>query len=374
MDQEFFEDIRPFVDSEVPDAMKRIASSDFFALMAAYVFPGRSVEDVREMVSSIRTVKDFQYKVMYYVNEQVIRRSITELTYEGIDSLEKDVPYLFVANHRDIMLDASLLQNILADNGLETSEITFGANLMSNPLIIDIGRSNKMFRVERGGSPKDFYNKSRHLSDYIRHVIVDNGSSVWIAQRNGRTKDGNDRTDQGIIKMFGMSCASDKVLALASENIVPVAVSYEWEPCDVQKALELYQSRTQKYVKKPGEDISSILSGITSFKGRVHYSICPRITAEELQAYDSLTKVEFNRAVASLIDSRIFKGYRLYPNNFIAHDLRYGSRHFHARYTTAQKKAFEEHMKTLEAYDVDDMDALRDIFLGIYANPVDNCL
>lgn len=374
MDHGLFDDIRPYMDAEVPDAMKRIASSDFFALMAAYVFPERSVEEVRKMVASITTVREFQHKVMYYVNEQVVKRSITELTYEGMDSLEKDRPYLFVANHRDIMLDASLLQNILVANGLETSEITFGANLMSPQLIVDIGRSNKMFRVERGGSPKDFYNKSRHLSDYIRHVIVDNGSSVWIAQRNGRTKDGNDRTDQGIIKMFGMSCAQDKVFALSSENIVPVAVSYEWEPCDVQKAIELYQSRTQKYVKKPGEDISSILSGITSFKGRVHYCICPRISEEELRAYDPLTKVEFNRAVASLIDSRIFKGYRLYPNNFIAHDLRYGSRHFHARYTPAQKKAFVEHMKILETYDVDDMDALRDIFLGIYANPVDNCL
>ena len=374
MGQDLFDDIRPYRDGEVPDAMKRIASSDFFALLAAYVFPDRSVEDVREMVASIGTVWEFQHKVMYYVNEQVIRRSISELTYEGVDSLDKGAAHLFVANHRDIMLDASLLQNILVDNGMDTSEITFGANLMSPQLVVDIGRSNKMFRVERGGSPKDFYNKSRHLSDYIRQVIVDKGASVWIAQRNGRTKDGNDRTDQGIIKMFGMSQSNDKVRALASENIVPVAVSYEWEPCDVQKALELYQSRSQKYVKKPGEDISSILSGITSFKGRVHYCICPRITESDLQAYDSLTKVEFNRAVASLIDSRIFKGYRLYPNNFIAHDIRYGSRHFHSRYTSAQKKAFEEHMKILDTYDVDDMDALRDIFLGIYSNPVDNCL
>ena len=159
-----------------------------------------------------------------------------------MDVLEKGTPYLFVSNHRDIMLDASLLQNVLVDHGMETAQITFGANLMMNQLVVDIGKSNKMFRVERpGNSAREFYKSSIHLSEYIRNVIIGCGESVWIAQRNGRTKDGNDQTDQGIIKMFCMSKADDKISALKELNIVPVSVSYEWESCDILKAIEEIQ-------------------------------------------------------------------------------------------------------------------------------------
>lgn len=147
------------------------------------------------------------------------------------------------------MLDASVLQNVLHAHGFQTSEITFGANLMSSSLVIDIGKSNKMFKVERGGNMKDFYKSSVHLSEYIRHAITEKGESVWIAQRNGRTKDGNDATDQGIIKMFGISKREDKIKALSELNIVPLSISYEWETCDYMKALELYQSRSENTSK-----------------------------------------------------------------------------------------------------------------------------
>ena len=222
---------------------------------------------------------------------------------------------------------------------------------------------------------KDFYKSSVHLSEYIRHAITEKGESVWIAQRNGRTKDGNDATDQGIIKMFGISKREDKIKALSELNIVPLSISYEWETCDYMKALELYQSRSEKYVKKRGEDLSSILSGITSFKGDVHLTFCPMITEQDLMAYDSLPGIEYNREVAKLMDRRIHAGYRLTPNNFIAHDIRFGNHEFKGdRYTDEQKDRFLHHLKKLEKYDVDEPDVLMDIFLGIYSNPVDNCL
>ena len=272
------------------------------------------------------------------------------------------------------MLDASVLQNILHSHGFETSEITFGANLMCTPLVIDIGRSNKMFRVERGGNMKEFYQSSVHLSEYIRHVITEKHQSVWIAQRNGRTKDGNDATDQGIVKMFGISKRDDKIKALSELHIVPLSISYEWETCDYMKALELYQSRYEKYVKKQGEDLSSILSGITSFKGNVHLSFCPMITEDDLRQFDSLTSIEYNREVARLMDERIFSGYKLTPNNFIAHDIRFGKHEFlGAKYSEEQKERFVFHMSKLDKYDVEEPEILRDIFLGIYSNPVDNC-
>lgn len=367
-----FDDIRPYYEEEIPAAMHRIADNGAFPLLASYVFPDRDVEQVREMMKTFTTVDEFQKIVMYRVNEEVIKKSTDGFVCEGFENLEKGKQYLFVSNHRDIMLDASLLQNALVDHGLETSEITFGANLMSNQLIVDIGKSNKMFRVERGGNPRSFYFSSLHLSDYIRYTIKEKKQSVWIAQRNGRTKDGNDTTDQGVIKMFGMSRPEDKVEALAELNIVPVSVSYEWEPCDVLKVLELYETSQRAYTKKPGEDLNSILTGIISPKGRVHFQICEPLRRDELEALGEFTSSRFNREVAALIDRRIRMAYRLFPTNYIAHDLRYGQTRHKAQYTPEQRQAFIDHCLALAKYDTYDQDALRELVLGIYSNPVDN--
>ncbi|MBO4660116.1 MAG: 1-acyl-sn-glycerol-3-phosphate acyltransferase [Prevotella sp.] len=373
MDQKF-NDIRPYRDEEIPAAMQRIAESPALQLLASYVFPEKTIDEVRNLLLSFKTINDFQWGVMYYVNEQIIKNSITEFTYGGHENLKKGVPYLFVSNHRDIMLDASLLQYILAKQGLESSQITFGANLMMNPLVIDIGKANKMFRVERpGNSIKDFYKSSIHLSEYIRSVITEEKESVWIAQRNGRTKDGNDQTDQGIIKMFCMSKAEDKIAAIDELNIVPVSVSYEWESCDILKAIELYESRNVKYIKKPGEDLNSILTGILQPKGRVHFEFCPIITREELMEYNGSTNNEYHKQVAQLIDSRIIKAYKLWPNNYIAYDMLYGCQRFVTEYTKEEKETFGKLLEKLDHYE-NDSPILKDILLGIYANPVVNLL
>ena len=366
-----FDDIRPYYEEEIPAAMKRIATSSSFPLLASYVYPDETIEQVRRRIAGYTNVHDFQTETMRAVNERVIAESISEFTCDGIGRLSPKESYLYVSNHRDIMLDSSLLQYFLVTQGFDTTEITFGANLMTSQLVIDIGRSNKMFKVERpGGSIKDFYRSSLHLSEYIRHVIAEKRQSVWIAQRNGRTKDGVDATDQGIIKMFCMSEQRDKIKALADLHIVPVAVSYEWESCDILKTLELYQSQFAKYTKKPGEDLNSILTGILQKKGRVHFELCEPISEEELMRYDGLTSNEYHKAVAQLIDSRIRPAYRLYPNNYIAHDLRYGSRRFSALYTQQEYDAFVRRLGKLDRYDTCDIDQLKDIFLGIYANPV----
>lgn len=374
-----FDDIRPFYDAEIPAAMDRIAHSEYFQLLAQYVYPGQDIEKVRQLMRQFTTIRDFQLEVMRCVNEQVITRSTTSFTFEGIDALDPAKRYLFVSNHRDIMLDACLLQYVLYQSGHETTEITFGANLMSTQLVIDIGKANKMFRVERGGSPREFYHSSLHLSEYIRYCITEKHQSVWIAQRNGRTKDGIDKTDQGIIKMFAMSRAKEPVEALAELNIVPVSISYEWESCDLLKAREVYLSRGAKYVKQPGEDLNSIITGIMQPKGSVHITFCPVITAAELA---QLFKEElscnigagcgsdFNRAVARLIDQRIISAYQLTPNNYIAYDLLEDGSTFADRYSEEQRQAFLQYMEKLNTLGISDTDTLRDIFLGIYANPI----
>ena len=371
-----FDDIRPYFDEEIPDALRRITESDAFPMISKYAFPKKSVDEVRDILLSIKGADEFQQRIMQYVIREILRKSSTEFTWNGLEKLERGKSYLFVSNHRDIMLDAAVLQVILVENGMKGSEITFGANLMQGQLIIDIGKSNKMFRVERPGvgidSARQFYLSSCHLSEYIRYAITEKKESVWIAQRNGRTKDGNDTTDQGVVKMFGMSYPEDKVEALDSLHIVPLAISYEWEPCDIMKVLELYETSKRAYIKKPGEDLNSILQGITAQKGRVHLEFCDPIRREELLQFDYLTGNRYNKEVASLLDDRIRHAYKLFPTNYIAHDIRYGHNTYSDKYTPKEKEAFLKRMGQLVKYEEYDIETMKDIFLGIYSNPVDN--
>ena len=373
-EEPLFEDIRPYTDEEIPAAMNRIAGSTSFPLLASYVFPDRNIDDVRREVRSYKTIHDFQMGMMYWANRKIIKDSTASFACGGIENIGAltQNAHLYVSNHRDIMLDAALFQNVLVDNGHDTTEITFGANLMQGQIVIDIGKSNKMFKVARpGGSVREFYRSSLLLSEYMRHVITEKQHSVWIAQRNGRTKDGKDRTDQGIIKMLCMSHSDDKVMAIADLNIVPVSVSYEWEPCDILKTVELYERQFGPYIKKPGEDLNSILTGITQYKGNVHFEVCKPLSLDELNEFSDLTSVEFHKAVANLLDQRICSSYHLYPNNYIAHDILYGNRKYSAMYSSEERDAFVHRMNKLQKYEDEcDMDKLYEIFLGIYANPV----
>lgn len=370
--QDNFDDIRPYYDSEIPDAMDRIARSPFFESMAAYVYPGRDVEEVRQYIRDIDSIDRFQFEVMYQLNKRIIAESIDSLTYSGLENITPENRYLFVSNHRDIMLDSCLLEYILYTNGHTTSEITFGSNLMCDSTVIDIGRSNKMFRVEREGTPRQLYEASMRLSQYIRHTLTARKQSVWIAQRGGRTKDGNDRTEPGLLRMFASSQPGDPVESLASLNIAPVSVSYQYEPCDVAKAVEMAVSKTGKYIKKPGEDIESVLNGIISPKGNVHIHISKPLTSEILKPFSGEGSNTFYKQVAAYIDCNIHKGYRLHSTNYIAKDILEGSTRLSNFYTNEQFKQFERRLNELPIVEGVGPDVLRDIFLHIYAIPVDN--
>ncbi|MDR1525286.1 MAG: acyltransferase [Tannerella sp.] len=370
--QNKFDDIRPYYPSEIPPAMQRIAESEYFGMLSQYIFPDENVEEVRKTVRSIRTTDEFQQKVMSCVNRQVIARSMSDFTYSGLDGLDPEKRYLFVSNHRDIMLDSSLLQYLFHSNGFRTTEITFGSNLMHPQLVVDIGKANKMFKVIRSSNIRSFLENSMHLSKYIRYTIKEKGESVWIAQRNGRTKDGNDVTDQGIIKMFCMSEATDLILSMSELNIVPIAVSYQIESCDILKTRELYLSlKCGKYVKQPGEDLNSILTGILQPKGTVNIRICKPLTAEDLSLNYKFPN-DFFKKVASLIDRRIHENYKLYNNNYIAHDIRSGTSTYSGFYTPEEKERFIDRCNCMLKQIDGDKDTLMSIFLGIYAAPVEN--
>ncbi|MDR2810408.1 MAG: acyltransferase [Tannerellaceae bacterium] len=371
MKNQKFDDLRPYYDEEIPAAMNRIADSEYFPALAAFAYPGHNPEDVKQTMRSYSTINDFQLQAMKAVNDQVIARSIRCFTFEGINALDKEEHYLFVSNHRDIMLDSSLLQYALYCSGFRTTEITFGSNLMSSQLVIDIGKSNKMFKVIRGGNAKDFYHNSLHLSDYIRYTLSEKKESIWIAQRNGRTKDGIDATDQGIVKLFYMGSPEKPADALLGLHIVPVSISYQWEPCDCLKARELYTlRRTGAYIKKADEDMKSILAGLMQPKGNVHIAVGTPLQAEDLEPLRGWPNNKFNKQVAALIDEQIHRNYRLTNNHYIAHDLRSHSEQYASYYTPEEKETFLEHFRQCLTPDIEDKALLSDIFLGIYANPV----
>ena len=358
-----FDDIRPYNDAEVALAMQRIAQSQWLPQLAQYVFPQRSLQEVRRILEHIRTIRDFQMDVMYPFNKQVISRSVTCFECEGLDNLQPQLPYLFVSNHRDIVLDASLLQSALVDHGRDSCEITFGANLMTHPLVVDIGKSNKMFRVERGGSTRQFYLSELHLSRYIRSAIVERNQSVWIAQRNGRTKDGRDRTEPALLKMLTLSSPHNKLASLACLNIVPVAVSYEYEPCDVLKAREMTLAARHPYVKRPGEDLNSILTGIMQPKGRVHFKIAPPLTPNRLRTIEHLPLNEALRQLALMVDDAIADAYQLMPTNLAAYEMLHPDLPQNAE-LDAPKRWLEQRLALL------DSDEERCMLLHIYANAV----
>lgn len=383
-----FDSIRPYSEEELPQALQRLVLCPDFEAAARFVYPDRETEDVRRQLLSIGSITDFQYTVMYDTLKRIVSTTVSEFTWDGAEKLDAGKPCLFVSNHRDIALDAFLLQYILYKRNLPTCQITFGANLMKHPLVVEVGRINKMFRVERGGSLRSFYNSMAMVSAYMRYCITQRHESVWIAQRNGRTKNGIDATEPSVLKMFASSGDhKDLVSNIAELNIVPVSVSYDWEPCDWMKAREvIMQSMGGSYQKTENEDLTSIITGIMQPKGSVHITVGDAVTREDLERYDASSDGDFFKWLAQLVDQRIYAGYRLTANNYIAHDLRecgytgaesvgilaceVASR-FAGHYSKEQRSRLLSHLD--ECCKKADF-AVTPTLLDIYANPVDKVL
>lgn len=374
MDNLSFEDTRPYTDQEIPAAMARIASSPYFQTIVKYLFPDIDFESYKKEFLKISTVNEFQVKVMNQFIGSIIKNTSSSFHFSGLESLSDEKKCMFISNHRDITLDAALLQLALHESGMDTSEITFGSNLMKEPIAVDLGKSNKMFKIVRGGNIYDFYNNSMKVSSYMRYAITQKSQSTWIAQRNGRTKDGDDKTEIAVLKMFSMSSDKKFVENMLELNITPMIISYEYEPCDFLKALELYVSRYQKYVKSANEDMSSILKGVTQWKGEINLVVSKSITREELEECDRCEKNGKFQMLAHIIDDRIYSNYKLYKTNYIAYDILHDTKIFCNYYTAQEQEAFVEYMRNGLKDFQGDQDELRSIFLGIYANSVKNVL
>ena len=370
MTEDKYKDIRPYDDHESVIALARIADHPVLSKISAFLFPGKDPAELRNLVSSVRTVFEFQSRVMLMAIKKILDDTSSQLSFTGLDLLDKSKRYLFISNHRDIMLDSAIMQTILFETGMSTSEMAVGDNLITDPLLEDIARVNKMIKVVRNTNPREMYASSILLSEYIRKTVKNQESSVWIAQRNGRTKDGIDVTEQGLLKMLDMSGGGDFANDFRELSIVPVSVSYEYEPCDILKARELYISKRQKYVKSEGEDLNSILTGIMQFKGGIHYNFCDVISAEEIESCANMGKNERFKALGEVMDLKINSTFHLWPNNFIAYDLLHNTDQFSNRYTISEREKFEKYVSYKTSDFEGNIDEIKEIFLSIYANPV----
>ena len=368
-----FEDIRPYRDDEINAALQRIVAVPEFGKILGFLFPDKDGSNILATLNQIQSAIEFQKQFMHPLVNSIVQKTSNGLTTSGFENLIPGTPYLFVANHRDIVLDSAILQVVLLDFGHQTSEITFGSNLMINQFIIDLGKVNRMFKVYRGGNRMELFRNSKLLSAYIRHTITSKHTSAWIAQRNGRTKDGNDKTESGLLKMFNISGNSDFDESFAALNIVPLAVSYEYEPCCDLKVKEMgFAAKGLPYAKEPNEDFLSILSGITKPKGRIHLAAGTPIN--ELLPQTGGTDVYNDRInkLAALMDAEVYKHYKLRPTNYIASDILNNCDRYTSYYTHEEKSGFLTYMQQQLSALSNPEPLHMDLFLKIYATPVAN--
>lgn len=369
-----FDLLRPYFDTESKDVMERIAQYESYHKAMAFIFPTMSKEEIIKKALDTKSPYEFQTGYMRHAIWSIVNQSANGLTWSGLDKLDKDKAYLYIANHRDILLDSAILQIILDKEDFETSEITFGSNLMDNGFITDFGRMNRMFAVKREGTVKELYEISRQLSAYIRHTIVDKNTSVWIAQRNGRTKDGNDLTQTGLLKMLNLSNNNkDFKTSITELNIVPLTISFEYEPCDKLKVQELYLSSLHsKYIKAPGEDLTHILTGIKQQKGKIHLAFGTPIK-KELDELDNISNEnEKIKQLTNIIDKQIHQNYKLNAVNYIAYDIINETNLFQNNYTEAEKQQFIDYTNQQISQLIGEEDILRNLFIKMYSMPVKN--
>jgi hypothetical protein len=370
--EDSFEDIRPYFDYEINPALKRIISDPSFDKILDFLFSGQDKNQIKQKLADTFSIDDFQLFFMHPLVYSILNKTSKGLSCDGFEQLTPGIPYLFVSNHRDIVLDSAIFQILLVDNGHSSSEITSGNNLLFNQLVTDLGKVNRMLKVIRGGNKMELFRNSKRLSSYIRHSIRDKKTSIWIAQRPGRTKDGNDKTETGLLKMFNMSADKDFYHAFHELNIVPLAVSYEYEPCCALKIKELMLSKEGSYQKKPEEDLISILRGIMQPKGRIHLSVGKPVN-QYLKLADHEDTV--NKKIIHLtnrIDAEIYGHYKCWPNNYIAYDILSDTREYGAFYSKPEEELFREYreseLKELEK----DGNTAGELFLKMYAYPVIN--
>jgi len=371
-----FDDIRPYYDDEaVPIIQKLLKNSQFRGIMND-LYPDEKAKQIEQLMRSFTNQRDYQQVLMKKLVFELLDQTSSGLTYNGFENISKTAAYTFISNHRDIILDASLLSVILADNGFETVEIAIGDNLLLNEWIKDLALLNKCFIVKRSLPLRQMLEASMHLSKYIHFTIRDKNQSIWIAQREGRAKDSNDRTQESVLKMLAMGGDNKFLNNLLELNLTPITFSYEYDPCDFLKAKEYQQKRDNPDFKKTQEDdLLNMRTGLFGYKGKFHLQIGNLINPDLLELDDSLGKNELTIQAASIVDKGIFRNYQLYPINYIAYDRLWGNDSFCGQYTNDDINNCDRYFRQqLDKVDLPDKDIpfLMEKMEEMYAYPVKN--
>ena len=369
-----FDYIRPYTEKETMEAIKKMFTDPNFIKQLSIFKDKINVKEWVKKVLSCNTVLEFHLtfadKVFHYFAE----KTCTNIHYSGYENINPKKQYLFIGNHRDIVLDSTLLQSCFFNHGEKATYTAIGNNLVSTPLFGELARLHKMFLVLRSGTLKEKIANTYLLSSYINHAIFEEKESVWIAQGNGRTKNGDDKTQQGLIKMLTLAASQEPLQTLLAMQITPVTVSYQYEPCAQAKARELALSENAPYTKQPGEDTDSIIKGITEFKGDVHFAI-----GKPLQQLDNISQKELTlneklALICTQIDTQIYDNYYLYPQNYIAIDIQDNSDRFYTQYTAEEKNMFLQYLNEKSTVADVSKEKMTKYLLDIYANPVRNKL
>lgn len=373
MEKYNFDNIRSYRDNDVNEVLKRLFNDESFIEILKLTHFKNRIDILKEEIKSVNSIYDFQGNYLYHFTESIINETTSNFSYSGLDKLNKKKPYLFISNHRDIILDSALLNNILFKNKYTTSEIGIGNNLLIYQWINDIVRLNKSFIVRRDLKGRDRIKASFKLSAYIRDTIINRKVPVWIAQRQGRTKDGNDKTNSGILKMFNLSGESDFETNFKELNIIPLTISYEYEPCVKAKVNEIYISRHKgEYIKTAEDDLKGMGKGIYEQKGKVHFGFGKPINDKITLLQDIKNKNEKIEVLIKIIDKEIYKAYNLTEFNYIAYDLQKNTTKYKNKYTYQKLTEFKSYLKEQISGIEGNKEVVSQIFNEIYSNPVIN--
>ena len=367
-----FDHIRPYYDTEVNEALHEICDDPMLKAIMNFTFPEVADEVWKEQLKRTHSIRDFKINFIYPAVQMVLNKSSEGLFTTGFENLEKHTAYLFISNHRDIILDTSLLNFSLYNHGMMLTTSAIGDNLVKKPLLLALSRLTRNFVVHRGLPVRELLENSQLVSEYIRESLLHENRSVWIAQKEGRTKDGLDATHSGVLKMIAMARDEPSVMAYFKKlNIVPVSISYEYDPTDVLKMPELMaKARAEVYVKSKNEDFITLAKGIIGQKKRIHIHVGKVLEEEIDEIVDKNKSVAKQfQALRETIDRAILENYKLWPTNYIAHDLLYQTEEYREFYTEEEKEEFVQRFE--KGVDTHDQIAVKN-FLAMYANPVNN--
>lgn len=372
MPMQKFDLIRPFYDAEINEGIRSSVNHPMMKALMNFTFPTMADEVWKEQLLKTHSIRDFQCNFIYQSIQKVLEKSSDGLSTSGFEKLQKNTSYLFISNHRDIILDTSLLNAALFEHGLVMTASAIGDNLVKKAFLLTLAKLNRNFLVQRGLSPRELLQSSKLMSAYIGQLLLRENRSVWIAQREGRTKDGNDTTHPGVLKMLGMASDEPQLMDYFKKiKVVPVSISYEYDPTDALKMPQLKaEANNEIYIKEKNEDFMTLLSGIMGQKKHIHIHVGD-VLDSELDAiqteFDNSNKQI--QAVAQAIDDSILTTYKLWPTNFIAYDLLHGTTTYAMQYTDIEKAVFERRLeKRIDAQSEFEVQGI----LAMYANPVVN--